>query len=130
VAHGGSRFEEIDWLTKPTRFRLMGQLKFMIPEVLFLKGLYEFNRKLWYRSFPFHFGLYLLGGTRGRGWPENMGAGCYQQASAGGKEVKGKIKLSDMSRAGKNPLVRLENEDLKPLPRPGSLSCLFMGNRL
>ena len=65
VKHGGSRFEEVDWWTKQTRFRLMGELKFMVPEMLFLKGLYEFNRKLWYRSFPFHFGLYLLIGTLG-----------------------------------------------------------------
>ncbi len=63
VKHGGSRFEEVDWWTKRTHFRLMGELKFMIPEMLFLKGLYEFNRNLWYRSFPFHFGLYLLSGT-------------------------------------------------------------------
>ena len=47
----------------PTRFHLLGELKFMIPEMLFLKGLYEFNRKLWVRSFPFHFGLYILIGT-------------------------------------------------------------------
>jgi nitrate reductase gamma subunit len=31
----------------------------MIPEMLFLKGLWEFNRRLWYTSFLFHFGLYL-----------------------------------------------------------------------
>ena len=35
----------------------------MIPEMLLLKGLWEFNRKLWYRSFPFHFGLYILIGA-------------------------------------------------------------------
>ena len=28
-----------------------------------MKGLCEFNRKLWFGSFPFHFGLYLLIGT-------------------------------------------------------------------
>jgi nitrate reductase gamma subunit len=65
VKHGGSRFEEVDWWTKPGHFGLMSQLKFMIPEMLFLKGLFEFNRKLWLRSFPFHFGLYLLAGTIG-----------------------------------------------------------------
>ena len=32
----------------------------MVPEMLFLHGLRTFNRSLWYRSFPFHFGLYLL----------------------------------------------------------------------
>jgi nitrate reductase gamma subunit len=36
------------------------ELKFMIPEIVFLKGLWEFNRRLWFFSFPFHFGLYLL----------------------------------------------------------------------
>jgi nitrate reductase gamma subunit len=65
VKHGGSRFEVLDSWARPTRFNLMGELKFMIPEMLLLKGLYEFNRKLWYRSFPFHFGLYLLAGTIG-----------------------------------------------------------------
>jgi nitrate reductase gamma subunit len=65
VKHGGSRFEEVDWWTRPDRFGFLGELKFMVPEMLFLKGLYEFNRKLWYRSFPFHFGLYLLIGTLG-----------------------------------------------------------------
>jgi nitrate reductase gamma subunit len=33
--------------------------------MLFMKALFEHNRKLWYRSFPFHFGLYLLIGTCG-----------------------------------------------------------------
>ena len=32
----------------------------MIPEILLIKGLWEHNRKLWYFSFPFHAGLYLL----------------------------------------------------------------------
>ena len=61
--HGGSRFEQVDWWTQPVRRKFLGEWKFMIPEVLLLKGLYEFNRRLWYRSFPFHFGLYLLAGT-------------------------------------------------------------------
>jgi nitrate reductase gamma subunit len=63
VKHGGSYFEAADWWTKPRRVSLLGELKFMIPEMLLLKGLWEFNRKTWYRSFPFHFGLYLLAGT-------------------------------------------------------------------
>jgi len=65
VKHGGSYFEESDWWTKPAHFNLWGELSFMVPEMLFLKALHEFNRKLWYRSFPFHFGLYLLMGTVG-----------------------------------------------------------------
>jgi nitrate reductase gamma subunit len=34
----------------------------MIPEMLFLKALWEHNRSLWLVSFPFHFGLYLTFG--------------------------------------------------------------------
>ncbi len=63
--HGGSRFEETDFWKKPARLSLAGELRFMIPEILLLKGLHEYNRKLWYLSFPFHFGLYLLTGTLG-----------------------------------------------------------------
>lgn len=58
--HGGSYFEESEWWKQPSHFNLWGELKVLVPEVLFLKGCWEFNRKLWYRSFPFHFGLYLL----------------------------------------------------------------------
>ncbi len=58
--HGGSYFETADWWTKPLHFSLWGELKAMIPEMTFLKGLWEFNRPMWLRSFPFHFGLYLV----------------------------------------------------------------------
>jgi nitrate reductase gamma subunit len=40
-------------------------MKGMIPEMLLIKALWEHNRSLWYRSFPFHFGLYLLIGWAG-----------------------------------------------------------------
>jgi len=63
VRHGGSYFESTDWWTRPAHFNLLGEMKVMGAEILFLKGLWEFNRKLWFRSFPFHFGLYLLIGT-------------------------------------------------------------------
>ena len=63
VQHGGSYFEDVDWWTRPREFNLLGELRFMIPEMLFLKGLREFNRAMWVRSFPFHFGLYLIIGT-------------------------------------------------------------------
>ena len=58
--HGGSYYESVDWWRKARHRNLWGELKFMIPEMVFLKGLWEFNRPLWFRSFPFHFGLYLL----------------------------------------------------------------------
>lgn len=63
--HGGSYFEETDWWQKPSAFNLAGELGVMVPEMLFLKALHEFNRKLWWRSFPFHFGLYLMIGACG-----------------------------------------------------------------
>jgi len=65
VKHGGSYFEELDWWKKKSSFNLLGEMSFMVPEMLFLKALHEHNRTLWYRSFPFHFGLYLMMGACG-----------------------------------------------------------------
>ena len=63
--YGGSYFEEVNWWEKPREVSLIGELKGMIPEMIFIKALWENNRPLWYRSFPFHFGLYLLIGWAG-----------------------------------------------------------------
>ena len=60
VAHGGSYFEQSNWWNRPAHFNLRGELTAMVAEMLFLKALREFNLRLWFRSFPFHFGLYLL----------------------------------------------------------------------
>lgn len=65
VKHGGSYFEELDWWKNRGSFNLLGEVSFMVPEMLFLKALHEHNRRLWYRSFPFHFGLYLMMGACG-----------------------------------------------------------------
>ncbi|HUI54534.1 MAG TPA: respiratory nitrate reductase subunit gamma [Bryobacteraceae bacterium] len=51
------------WEIYPVPHGRVGELKIMIPEILFLKGLWEFNRPMWCVSFPFHFGLYLLAAT-------------------------------------------------------------------
>jgi nitrate reductase gamma subunit len=63
AAHGGSYLEDGDWWTKPRHRNLAGEVRFMVAEMVFLKGLWEWNRPLWYRSFLFHFGLYLLAGS-------------------------------------------------------------------
>lgn len=63
AAYGGSYLEETDWWAKRREVSLFGELKVMVPEILFLVALREHNRKLWTRSFPFHFGLYLVGGS-------------------------------------------------------------------
>lgn len=59
AAYGGGYLEETDWWTKPRNKSRISELKVMIPEILFLKAVREHNRKLWYVSFPFHFGMYL-----------------------------------------------------------------------
>jgi nitrate reductase gamma subunit len=65
ASYGGSYFEEPNWWTKPREYSLIGELKGMLPEMIFMKALWEHNRPLWFRSFPFHFGLYLLAGWTG-----------------------------------------------------------------
>jgi nitrate reductase gamma subunit len=56
----GSYFEEIDWWKKPRKKHHLNQIIFMTQEILFIRALYHHNRKMWYASFPFHFGLYLV----------------------------------------------------------------------
>ncbi len=64
ASYGGSYLEEYRWWSKPREVSLVGEMKVMIPEILFLECLWKNNRPLWLRSFPFHFGLYLvIGGT-------------------------------------------------------------------
>ncbi len=60
AAYGGSYLEESDWWTKKREVSMLGELKVMVPEILFLVALREHNFKLWKWSFPFHFGLYLV----------------------------------------------------------------------
>jgi len=60
ASYGGSYLEDADWWNKPRKKSRIGELKVMIPEILFLKAVWEYNRPLWYVTFPFHFGLYLI----------------------------------------------------------------------
>jgi nitrate reductase gamma subunit len=62
ASYGGSYLEDVDWWQKPREISRIGELSVMIPEMLFLKALWENNRTLWLVSFPFHFGLYLTFG--------------------------------------------------------------------
>jgi nitrate reductase gamma subunit len=62
ASYGGSYLEDVDWWQKPREVSRIGELSVMIPEMLFLKALWEHNRALWLVSFPFHFGLYLTFG--------------------------------------------------------------------
>ena len=58
--HGGSRLEQKDWWTRPRRKSHWGEISFMMMEILLLRGVWENNRKVWWGSLPFHWGLYLL----------------------------------------------------------------------
>lgn len=60
--YGGSYLEDLDWWKKKRQSSIIGELKVMIPEILLLAGVWEHNRQHWFRTFPFHFGLYLLAG--------------------------------------------------------------------
>ncbi len=56
----GSYFEEMDWWQKKQKKHYVNQFIFMAQEILFIRVLYHHNRKMWFVSFPFHFGLYLV----------------------------------------------------------------------
>jgi nitrate reductase gamma subunit len=58
--HGGSYLEQKDWWTKPREKSLWGEVSFMAEEIVWLKGVRVNNRRLWWGSLPFHWGLYLL----------------------------------------------------------------------
>jgi nitrate reductase gamma subunit len=58
--HGGSYLEEKDWWTKPRQSSLVGEVVVMGEEILFLAGVWKHNRRLWWGSFPFHWGFYLM----------------------------------------------------------------------
>ncbi|MEJ2187222.1 MAG: respiratory nitrate reductase subunit gamma [Gemmatimonadota bacterium] len=58
--YGGSYFETYEWWKQPREESLLGELVYMGKEIVFLKALWEHNRKVWWFSFPFHVGLYLL----------------------------------------------------------------------
>ncbi len=65
AAYGGSYLEEVNWWEKKQERSLFNELRYMLPEILFIRGLWKENRTLWWVSFPFHFGLYLMIATFG-----------------------------------------------------------------
>ncbi len=130
VRHGGSYFETTDWWTHRSKYNLAGELRVMVPEMLFLKGLFEFNRKLWYRSFLFHFGLYLLAGTAALLFATALGGLVAPALTAG--SVAGLLHIlytasgacgAAMAIAGAAGLLhrRLTSPDLKNYTAPGDL---------
>ncbi len=56
--YGGSYLEEADWWNKPRETSKINELKVMAAEILGLKAVHEYNRPLWFVTYPFHLGLY------------------------------------------------------------------------
>ncbi len=59
VRHGGSYFESGEWWLHPQAIHHRSEWTTMFREIFFLRGLWEYNRRLWLPSFLFHSGLYL-----------------------------------------------------------------------
>lgn len=60
AAHGGSFMEESEWWKKARKISLVAELRAMIAEIFFMVAVKEHNPRLWTRTYPFHFGLYLV----------------------------------------------------------------------
>jgi nitrate reductase gamma subunit len=60
--HGGSYLEEPEWWTHKREVSKISEAKSMAAEIVFLVAVKEHNPRLWTRTFPFHFGLYLIVG--------------------------------------------------------------------
>ena len=58
--YGGSYLEAYEWWKQPREESVVAELLYMLEEILFLKALWKHQRRLWWWSFPFHVGLYLL----------------------------------------------------------------------
>ncbi len=84
ASYGGSYLEESEWWTKPREVSIASELKYMIPEILFLVALKENNPRLWLRSFPFHFGLYLTIGCTALMMGAGLLGAIVPDAMAGG----------------------------------------------
>ena len=65
ASYGGSYLEDVDWWEKERKHSLLGTIKEMALEILFLKGVWEHNRSFWFVTYPFHLGLYLVMGFFG-----------------------------------------------------------------
>jgi len=58
--YGGSYYEDTKWWQKKIKKDHIAELWAMFEEIIFLRGVYLHNKKVWIFSFPFHFGLYMI----------------------------------------------------------------------
>ncbi len=60
ASYGGSYLEDTDWWEKKPHVSLISELKAMALEIFFMHCTFEHKRDLWYRTYPFHIGLYFV----------------------------------------------------------------------
>lgn len=60
AAYGGSYLEDSGWWKKKQKASLWGSIKGILVEFSVLHSTFHNNRPLWYRTYPFHLGLYIL----------------------------------------------------------------------
>lgn len=136
-AYGGSKLEETDWWTKKHAPSRLTELRFMLPEMLLLKALFDHNRRLWWRSFPFHFGLYLLAAfvaLLGLGAGMQLGGIAVDRTATGMGGVLAMLTIAvgvlglAMGWLGAASLLylRLFDEDLKPYSNPSHYFNLLL----
>lgn len=58
--YGGSYMEEPEWWRKPRQISKAAELIDMLKEMLFIKKLFDNQRPLWWISYAFHLGIYVL----------------------------------------------------------------------
>lgn len=58
--HGGSYYEEVEWWNKPRHVSHMTELIDMLKEIIFIKKLFQNQRKFWWFSYALHLGIYFL----------------------------------------------------------------------
>jgi len=58
--YGGSYMEEPEWWRKPRQISKASEIKDMLKEMLFIKKLFDNQRSLWWKSYSFHLGIYIL----------------------------------------------------------------------
>ncbi|MDR1321755.1 MAG: respiratory nitrate reductase subunit gamma [Gracilibacteraceae bacterium] len=59
-SHGGSYMENPEWWRRERRTDKAAEFSEMLKEILLIKRLRENSRAIWWASYPFHLGLYLL----------------------------------------------------------------------
>ncbi|PKN68797.1 MAG: hypothetical protein CVU54_13065 [Deltaproteobacteria bacterium HGW-Deltaproteobacteria-12] len=60
AVYGGSYLEELNWWEKKEDRSYLNELKYMVPEIIFLRGVWKENKPLWWLTYSFHAGLYLM----------------------------------------------------------------------